>query len=66
MDKDSNYNLLHTLIAATMMAPIFVFYAYIAMEVIGYPQPVERYTYVSTASLAKICSAFATDKLQSN
>lgn len=69
MNKDSD--ILHTLVAVAMMAPIFVFYAVIAMEVFGNPyfgnpQPLERYVYVSTTELAKACSAFATDKLQNH
>lgn len=64
MDKDSD--ILHTFVAVLMMAPIFVFYAIIAVEVFGYHQPAERYAYMSTASLAKACSAFATDKLQAH
>lgn len=62
MSPDRDSDMMHMLVAAAMMLPIFAFYAIIAMEFFGYRESPERMAYVSPSSLAKICSAFATDK----
>jgi len=59
MNRDSEF--LHLFVAVLMMAPIFVFYVFIAAELFGYRQPPERYAYMSPLALAKACSAFGTD-----
>ena len=56
-------DILHTLVAIAMTAPVLVFYAVIIMDFSGYPQPAERYAYISPAALGQICTSFAKGKL---
>jgi hypothetical protein len=63
MNRDSD--LLHLFVAVLMMAPIFVFYAFIAAEAFGY-RPVERMPTISPLVLAQVCTAFAKGALPVN
>jgi Na+/H+-dicarboxylate symporter len=56
MNRDSEF--LHLFVAVLMMAPIFVFYVFIAAELFGY-RPVERLSTLSPLVLAQVCTAFA-------
>jgi len=62
MTKDSDLS--HLLVAVAMLAPILMFYVFIAAEMLGYPQRAERLAYVSPAALSQICSAFAKGTLR--
>ena len=59
----STSEILHTLVAIAMIAPILVFYAVIVMDFAGYQQPAERFAYVSPSALSQICTAFARGRL---
>ena len=47
----STSDILHTLVAIALTAPILVFYAVIVMDFAGYQQPAERFAYVSPSAL---------------
>ena len=65
MKSESDF--LHLFVAVMMMAPIFVFYAFIAAELFGYRQTqVERLPTIDPAVLAQACSAFAKGVLPVN
>ena len=59
----STSDILHTLVAIALTAPILVFYAVIVMDFAGYQQPAERFAYVSPSGLSQICTALARGKL---
>jgi hypothetical protein len=63
MNRDSEF--LHLFVAVLMMAPIFVFYAFIVAEAFGYRQP-ERLPAISPLVLAQVCTAFAKGTLPAN
>ena len=48
----STSDILHTLVAIALTAPILVFYAVIVMDFAGYQQPAERFSYVSPSALS--------------
>ena len=58
----STSDILHTLVAIALTAPILVFYAVIVMDFAGY-QLAERFAYVSPSALSQICTALARGKL---
>jgi uncharacterized membrane protein len=62
-DMRSTSDILHTLVAIALTAPILVFYAVIVMDFAGYQQPAERFAYVSPSALSQICTALARGKL---
>ena len=59
----STSDILPTLVAIALTAPILVFYAVIVMDFAGYQQPAERFAYVSPSALSQICTALARGKL---
>ena len=55
----SSSEVLHTLTAFALTAPILAFYLVIASEALGYSQPAERLAYVAPSSFGQICAAMA-------
>jgi hypothetical protein len=53
------WEVLHTLTALALTAPILAFYLVIASEALGYQQPAERLVYVAPSSFSQFCAAMA-------
>jgi hypothetical protein len=53
------WEVMHTLTALALTAPILAFYLVIASEALGYQRPAERLAYIAPSSFGQICAAMA-------